>query len=35
MVQLDEYCRFVTHNEPCAKRIKKRRSGVALPSWLF
>jgi hypothetical protein len=33
-VQIDDYCRVVTHAEPCAKRITKRRSRVALPYWV-
>ena len=32
--QIDEYCRYVTHDGNCVTRIKKRRSRVTLPSWV-
>jgi hypothetical protein len=33
-VQIDEYCRYVTHAGNCSTRFKKRRSRVSLPYWV-
>jgi hypothetical protein len=33
-VQLDEFCRFVSHAGDCTTRIKKQRSRVSLPYWV-
>jgi hypothetical protein len=33
-LQIDEYCRYVTHAGNCTARIKKRRNRVSLPYWV-
>ncbi len=33
-VQIDEYCRYVTHAGTCSTRFKKRRSRISLPYWV-
>jgi hypothetical protein len=32
-LQIDEYCRYVTHAGNCTTRFKKRRNRISLPSW--
>jgi hypothetical protein len=33
-LQIDEYCRYVTHAGNCTTRFKKRRNRISLPSWV-
>ena len=33
-LQIDEYCRYVTHAGNCTTRVKKQRNRVSLPYWV-